>query len=81
MLHEYHVIYSVRCYPRFHVTAVGFGTQLYQLTWFITKMQCAYCAVRIESVNLLIQGNCNLFRAVSYCIIFDILTVVKTHGK
>jgi hypothetical protein len=23
MLHEYHVIYSVRYYPRFHVTAVG----------------------------------------------------------
>jgi hypothetical protein len=26
MLYEYHVIYSVRYYPRFHVTAVGFGT-------------------------------------------------------
>jgi len=26
MLHEYHVIYSVRYYPRFHVTAVGLGT-------------------------------------------------------
>jgi hypothetical protein len=23
MLHEYHVIYSVRYYPRFHVTAIG----------------------------------------------------------
>jgi hypothetical protein len=26
MLHEYHVIYSVRYYLRFHVTAVGLGT-------------------------------------------------------
>jgi len=26
MLHEYHVIYCVRYYPRFHVTAVGLGT-------------------------------------------------------
>ena len=26
MLHEYHVTYSVRYYPRFHVTAVGLGT-------------------------------------------------------
>jgi hypothetical protein len=26
MLHEYHVIYSVRHYPRFHITAVGLGT-------------------------------------------------------
>jgi hypothetical protein len=26
MLHEYHVIYSVRYYPWFHVTAVGLGT-------------------------------------------------------
>jgi hypothetical protein len=26
MLHEYHVICSVRYYPRFHVTAVGLGT-------------------------------------------------------
>jgi hypothetical protein len=26
MLHEYHIIYSVRYYPRFHITAVGLGT-------------------------------------------------------
>jgi hypothetical protein len=26
MLHGYHVIYSVRHYPRFHVTALGLGT-------------------------------------------------------
>jgi hypothetical protein len=26
MLHEYHVIYSVRYYPRFHITAVGLAT-------------------------------------------------------
>jgi hypothetical protein len=26
MLHEYHVIYGVRCYPWFHVSTVGLGT-------------------------------------------------------
>jgi hypothetical protein len=26
MVHEYHVTYSVRYYPRFHVSAVGLGT-------------------------------------------------------
>jgi hypothetical protein len=26
MLHEYHVIHSIRYYPRFHITAVGVGT-------------------------------------------------------
>ena len=26
MLHKYHVIYSIRYYPRFHVNAVGLGT-------------------------------------------------------
>jgi len=26
MLHEYHIIYGVRYYPQFHVTAVGLGT-------------------------------------------------------
>jgi hypothetical protein len=25
MLHEYHVVYSVRYYPRFNITAVGLG--------------------------------------------------------
>jgi hypothetical protein len=26
MLHEYQVIYSIRCYTRVHVTVVGLGT-------------------------------------------------------
>jgi hypothetical protein len=26
MLHDYHVIYNVRYYPRLHVTALGLGT-------------------------------------------------------
>jgi hypothetical protein len=26
MLHEYHVMYSVHYYPRFHITAVSLGT-------------------------------------------------------
>jgi hypothetical protein len=40
MLHKYHVIYSVRYYPRFYVTAVGLwnvlpvdtGANLYLIT-------------------------------------------------
>jgi hypothetical protein len=48
LLHAYHVIYSVRYYPRFHVTVVGLGTyyprirghycthsKLYSAFWFI----------------------------------------------
>jgi hypothetical protein len=31
MLHEYHVIYSVWYYTRFHVTAVGLGTYYLQI--------------------------------------------------
>jgi hypothetical protein len=26
LLHEYNVIYSIQCYPQFHVTALGLGT-------------------------------------------------------
>jgi hypothetical protein len=29
LLHEYHVIYSVWYYPRFHITTVGLGMYLY----------------------------------------------------
>jgi hypothetical protein len=32
MLHEYHVIYSVRYYPRFHVTTDNTGAHLYMNT-------------------------------------------------
>jgi hypothetical protein len=43
MLHEYHVIYSVRYYPRFHVTAVGLGT-------YYPWIQGQYCTL-ITHVN------------------------------
>jgi hypothetical protein len=33
MLHVYHVVYSVRYYPRFHVTAVGLGTYYPWIVW------------------------------------------------
>jgi hypothetical protein len=36
MLHEYHVIYSVRYYPRFHMTALGLGT-------YYSRIQELYC--------------------------------------
>jgi hypothetical protein len=36
MLHEYHVIHSVRYYPRFRVTAVGHGT-------YYPRIQAHYC--------------------------------------
>jgi len=39
-LHEYHVIYSVRYYPRFHVTAVGLGT-------YYTRIWGNYCIWKI----------------------------------
>jgi hypothetical protein len=53
MLHEYHVIYSVRYYPRFHITAVGLGTY-YPWIWghycakdWQTKFKRSY-----ENINL-----------------------------
>jgi ribosomal protein S27AE len=51
MLHEYHIIYSVRYYPRFHVTAVGLG--MYQ-PW-IRGHNCIveYYAVSLDKVQTL----------------------------
>jgi len=46
MLHEYHVIDSVRYYPRFHVTAVGLGTYYPR----IRRSACILC------VNLCMFG-------------------------
>jgi hypothetical protein len=45
MLHEYHGIYSVQYYPRFHVTAVGLGTY-YPWIWgqyYNCIMNCKGC--------------------------------------
>jgi len=33
MIHDYHVMYSVRYYPRLHVTAVGLGTYYPRIWW------------------------------------------------
>jgi hypothetical protein len=43
MLHEYHVIYSVRYYPRFHVTVVGLGT-------YYSLIRGHYC-IRVSLLN------------------------------
>jgi hypothetical protein len=44
MLHEYHVIYSVRYYPRFHIPAVGLGTYY---SW-IRGHYCIYVIIVVE---------------------------------
>ena len=31
VLHKYHIIYSIRYYPQFHITAVGLGTYCLQV--------------------------------------------------
>jgi len=41
MLHECHVIYSVRYYPRFHVTAVVLGT-------YYPRIWGHYCVWKIK---------------------------------
>jgi len=44
MLHEYHVIYSVRYYPLFHVTAVVLGTYYLRIRW----SACTDCAPKFH---------------------------------
>ena len=54
MLHEYHVIYSVRYYPKFPVTAVGLGT-------YYPWTQGHYCIWKKDPTqwrNLLNQKQC-----------------------
>jgi hypothetical protein len=46
MLHEYHFIFSVRYYPRFHITALGLGgyggtTILLLLKFIIPSIFCS----------------------------------------
>jgi hypothetical protein len=51
MLHEYHVIYSVRYYLRFQVTAVGVGT-------YYLWIRGHYCNILISVyVNTLSRMN------------------------
>jgi hypothetical protein len=47
MLHEYHVIYSVQYYLRFHITAVGLGT-------YYLWIRGHYCIVYIQYFIILI---------------------------
>ena len=41
MLHEYHVVYSVRYCPQFHVTVVGLGT-------YYLQIQGHYCIITLN---------------------------------
>jgi hypothetical protein len=50
----YHVIYSVRCYPRFHVTAVGLGT-FYPVDMGIRLCILMYASV-IKNFVIKIEG-------------------------
>jgi hypothetical protein len=61
MLHEYHVIYSVRYYLWFHVTAVGVG--MYYL-W----ISGAYLHIYINK-DFIYRKHCYMFRPI--CIIFS----------
>jgi hypothetical protein len=45
MSHEYHIIYSVQYYPRFHVTAVGLGTYYPWIRWH-------YCILHLLTESL-----------------------------
>jgi hypothetical protein len=52
MLHEYHVTYSVRYYPLFHVTAVGLRTYYPQIWWhYSTVKLCYVLKEEVGSVN------------------------------
>jgi hypothetical protein len=50
MLHEYHVIYSVRYYPRFHVTAVRL--------WTITRRHGGTPVIYIHTHTHTLHGKC-----------------------
>jgi hypothetical protein len=67
MLHEYHVIYSVRYYLRFHVTAVGLGTYY---PWvrghhFISKL---FCFILYFSDEIFLLNNSSPFTGVCSCV-------------
>jgi len=47
MLHEYHVIYRILYYPRFHVTAVGLG--MYYL--WILGPACTFTGVSLYVIE------------------------------
>jgi hypothetical protein len=55
MVHEYHVIYSVRYYPRLHLTAVDLGTyypRTRERYWTPpTRMQAATASVYASSIT------------------------------
>jgi len=43
----YHVIYSVRYYLRFHVTAVGLGTYYPRIWWSACTCVLAFCVASV----------------------------------
>ena len=47
MLHECHVIYDVRYYPRCHVTAVGLGTYYPRMRYGGPPVYCSSCKVPV----------------------------------
>jgi hypothetical protein len=51
MLHEYHVIYSVLYYVRFHVTTVGLGTYDPQIGWYC----CVWKRMTADKEGLLVK--------------------------
>jgi hypothetical protein len=58
MLHEHHIIYSVRYFMQFHITAVGFGT-------FCPRITGHYCTLhKIQTVSdivIVIVGCAGVF--------------------
>jgi hypothetical protein len=50
MLHEYYVIYSVRYYPLFHITAVGLGTY-YQWIWGYYRINLHWHIAHLVGIN------------------------------
>jgi hypothetical protein len=63
MLHEYHVIYSVRYYLRFHVTAVALGTHYPWIRGHALATRSASLLVgRIYSIFYMLLTNLSLSR-------------------
>jgi hypothetical protein len=52
LLHEYHVIYSVRYYSRCHVTAVGLGTYYPWIRGYYCTYHCVTIAYSILYSNM-----------------------------
>jgi len=53
MLHEYYVTYSIRYYPRFHVTTVGLGTYYPRIRGSTCNNNQFNCTVHSKNIMLL----------------------------